>query len=77
MEFSIREATKQDYEPLCEIYEEVDAIHAEALPCIFTEIDGPARSRDFVFNMITDEVSILFVAESKDQIIGRTKGKPD
>jgi len=70
MEFSIREATKQDYEALCEIYEEVDSLHAEALPCIFRKTDGTARSRDFVFSMIADKNSALFVAESQNQIMG-------
>lgn len=70
MNFSIREAIKQDYEALCEIYEEVDFFHAEALPCVFRKVDGPARSRDFVFNAIADKNSALFVAEKEGQIIG-------
>lgn len=70
MEFSVREANHKDYEGLCNIFTEVDVFHREALPHIFREPDGPTRTKEFISNIIADENSALFVAESNNQIIG-------
>ena len=48
----IREATMNDYQDLCEIFEEVDAIHRAALPEIYRKPDGPARSREYIQELI-------------------------
>lgn len=70
MELSIREASDQDYEGLCEVFAEVDALHREALPHLFREPDGPARAREYISSIIADENAAIFVAESDNQIIG-------
>ena len=70
MDFSIREATPEDYEGLCEVFAEVDALHREALSQIFREPDGPARTEEFVSSIISDEHAALFVAERDGQIVG-------
>ena len=44
MNLSIRPAVLEDYEALCAIFGQVDALHCEALPQVFQEPDGPARS---------------------------------
>ena len=81
MEFFIREANQGDYEALCAIFAEADAMHREALPHIFREAAGPARSKDFVFEILADENAALFVAEHEGQIIGlvhvRVRETPD
>ncbi|MFQ6077792.1 MAG: GNAT family N-acetyltransferase [Thermodesulfobacteriota bacterium] len=58
MELSIREAAERDYESLCEIFEEVDSLHREALPHVFCKSDGPARSKDFIFGIIADNLAV-------------------
>jgi ribosomal protein S18 acetylase RimI-like enzyme len=70
MEMTIRRATAQDYEALCEIIEEVDALHREALPHIFRESGGPARDRIYMLGLLADEDHGLFVAEIEGQAAG-------
>ncbi len=70
MKFHIREATQNDYDGISEVFEEVDSLHRKALPHIFREPDGWARTEEFVFSIISDENAALFVAETNDQIIG-------
>jgi len=70
MDFRVREATVHDYEGLSNIFAEVDAMHSEALPHIFKESEGPARSLEFISDTIVDQDTVLFVAESDGRIIG-------
>lgn len=70
MYFSIREATQEDYEGLCELFAEADLLHREALPHIFREPDGAARTKEFISDIIANENPALFVAERDSQIIG-------
>jgi ribosomal protein S18 acetylase RimI-like enzyme len=70
MEVTIRRATAQDYEALCEIIEEVDALHREALPHIFRESGGPVRERVYILGLLADEDHGLFVAEVEGQVVG-------
>ena len=57
MEYTIREATLDDYEEMCEVYMEVDTLHIEALPQVFREPDGPARSKAYVADLIAESTS--------------------
>jgi len=70
MDISIRQATEEDYEALCALLAEGDALHREALPHVFREPDGPSRSQEFVSSLIADENAALFVAEHEGQVIG-------
>ena len=70
MDFSIREATQIDYKSLNGIFAEVDALHRKALPDIFREPDGPARTKEYINGIIANENAGLFVAEHDGQIIG-------
>jgi ribosomal protein S18 acetylase RimI-like enzyme len=70
MEMTIRRVTAQDYEALCKIIEEVDALHREALPYIFRESGGPVRDRIYVLGLLADEDHGLFVAEIEGQVAG-------
>ena len=70
MTFSIRRANQGDYEGLCEVFEEVDALHREALPQVFREPDGPTRTRAFISAIISDEDAVVLVAEHESRIIG-------
>jgi len=70
MEFSIREAVTADYEGMCEVFEEIDACHREALPHIFQKPDRIARTREYISDIIACKDAALFVAEYKSQLIG-------
>ena len=64
MQPTIRAATQNDYEGICELFAEADAFHAEALPGVFRVVDGPARTWDFISQLIEDENVALLVAEA-------------
>ena len=70
MNLIIRPAALEDYEALCAIFGQVDALHCEALPQVFQEPDGPVRSNEYIAATISNENMVLFVAESDGQIIG-------
>jgi ribosomal protein S18 acetylase RimI-like enzyme len=70
MGISIREATRDDYESICELYAEADAFHAEALPALFRVADGPARTEYFISHLIQDEDVALLVAEAGGELVG-------
>ena len=66
----IRQAVEADYEALCALLAEIDALHAAALPGRFREADGPARSREFIEAAIDAEDEALLVAASGDRLVG-------
>jgi GNAT superfamily N-acetyltransferase len=70
MDLTIRPATAQDYDNLCEIIAEVDAMHREACPHIFQEPPGPARERSYILERLADEDHGLFVAELGGRVAG-------
>lgn len=70
MGFFIRMAEREDYEVLCELFEEADAYHREALPRMFQKPEGPPRSLAFVCSVLADEDAALVVADSDGQLIG-------
>jgi ribosomal protein S18 acetylase RimI-like enzyme len=70
MNFTIRPATKEDYKGICDIFTELDSVHHELLPEVYCETTGPARSEEYIFSIIDNEEAAIFVAESKEEIIG-------
>jgi len=70
MDFSIRQATERDCEELSKMFAEGDALHSKALPQVFREAGVPARTRELISKLISDENAALFVAEYKGQTIG-------
>lgn len=70
MKVSIRKATAEDYNTLCELFDEVDALHRDNLPQIFQKPDGPAREHDYYWGLIADENVGLFVAEEGGKPVG-------
>jgi len=81
MAMIIREAMTQDYDALCELIDQADALHQDHLPYIFQKAKGPARDRDFILGLIEDENVGLFVAEVEGQLVGfahvRVRDSPD
>ena len=70
MKFHIRKGSQKDYKGISEVFEKIDSLHRKALPYVFREFDGPARTEEFISSIISDENAALFVAETNDQIIG-------
>jgi ribosomal protein S18 acetylase RimI-like enzyme len=74
METVIREATTDDYEVLCELFDEVDALHRDHLPHIFRKPTGLVREPAYYQGLITDENVGLFLAEVNGSAVGFVHG---
>lgn len=59
----VQRTTLADYDALCDLFAEVDAIHSVALPDIFQRVQGPARGRAYLKHLLADPEAALFVAE--------------
>jgi len=70
MKLNIREAVASDYESLCVLFDEGDALHRENLPWIFQKPRGAVRERDYVLGLIADEAVGFFVAQVGDRLAG-------
>lgn len=69
-EISVRKATANDYNSLCELFDEIDALHRDNLPHIFQKPGGAAREKDYYSGLIADENVGLFVAETGGKLVG-------
>ena len=47
MKTHIRKATANDYDNLCELFNEIDTLHRVNLPDIFQKPNGAAREKDY------------------------------
>jgi diamine N-acetyltransferase len=74
MEAIIREATADDYEVLCALFDEVDTLHRDHLPHIFRKPTGPVRERAYCQGLVMDENVGLFVAEVNERAVGLVHG---
>ena len=70
MEISVRKATAEDYNSLCELFDEIDALHRDNLPCIFQKPSGAAREQDYYLGLVADDNVALFVSEVGEKLIG-------
>ena len=70
MNINIRQATLDDYNVVCAVYDEIDTMHRDQLPHIFRKPDGPAREKDYFSGLINDETVGFFVAEAEGEIVG-------
>ena len=70
METHIRKATANDYDDLCELFNEVDALHRVNLPHIFQKPNGAAREMNYYLELIADESIGLFVVEMDEKLVG-------
>ena len=70
MEISVRKATADDYNSLCELFDEIDALHRDNLPHMFQKPGGAAREQDYYSGLITDENVALLVAEVGGKLVG-------
>lgn len=70
MEISVRKATADDYNSVCELFDEIDALHRDNLPHIFQKTSGEAREQDYYAGLIADENVALLVAEAAENLVG-------
>ena len=70
MEISVRKATADDYNSLCELFDEIDALHRVNLPHIFQKPGGAAREQDYYSGLLADENVALLLAEVDEKPVG-------
>jgi ribosomal protein S18 acetylase RimI-like enzyme len=70
MEISIRKATADDYNALCKLFDEIDALHRNNLPHIFQKPSGSVREQEYYSGLIADENVALLVAEAGERLVG-------
>jgi ribosomal protein S18 acetylase RimI-like enzyme len=70
MGISIRPATALDYEELCQVIDQADALHRDNLPHLFQQPVGPVRDPVYLLSVMEDPDHGLFVAEAGGQIAG-------
>jgi ribosomal protein S18 acetylase RimI-like enzyme len=70
MNIQIRRAAVKDYEAVCALYEEIDALHRTHLPQLFQKTNGPAREREYFQGLLADENVGFFVAEINGALVG-------
>lgn len=67
---TIRKATSQDYDELCVVMDQIDALHRDNAPHLFQKPTGPVRDRDYILGLLADENVGLFVAEQEGKLVG-------
>lgn len=70
MNVTIRRATADDYLPLCDLFDELDALHRDHLPRLFQKPAGPVREEEYYRGLLADENVGLFVAEAEGRPVG-------
>ena len=70
MTISVRKATTNDYDTLCELFDEIDTLHRDNLPHIFQKPRGSIREEEYYSGLIADESVALFVAEKGEKLVG-------
>jgi len=70
MKTQTRKAAADDYDNLCELFDEIDALHLVNLPDIFQAPNGAAREKDSYLALVADENIGLFVVEIDEKLIG-------
>jgi len=67
---TIRPAILSDYDAVSTLFEQVDRLHADALPTLFQSSEGPARSQEWFTQIEVSEDDALFVAEHQGILVG-------
>ncbi|HLZ62973.1 MAG TPA: GNAT family N-acetyltransferase [Ktedonosporobacter sp.] len=70
MNMVLRAATDEDYEVVCTLYDQLEQIHAQALPHFFRTVEGHARPHKWFADILANEDAALFVAEQQGIIVG-------
>ncbi len=67
---AVRHAVQGDYEQLCPLLADLDALHRKARPELFREPEGPVRSRKYLSDLIAGPSSTILVAERGRELVG-------
>lgn len=67
---TVRAAVPDDYDNLCLLIDQGDALHRKRLPRIFRKPEGPVREKEHLLALMKNEETAIFVAE----IDGRPAG---
>ncbi len=70
MTISVRKATQNDYNTLCQLFDEIDTLHRDNLPQMFQKPTGSVREQGYYSGLIADENVGLFVAEADGKLVG-------
>ncbi len=70
MTINVRKATPNDYNTLCGLFDEMDALHRNNLPHLFQKPGGSVREQEYYSGLIADENAGLFVAETDGKLVG-------
>ena len=70
MEIRVRRATGEDYDAMCELFDEIDRLHREALPHIYQKTGGAVREREYYLGLVADEQVGIFIAEVGSNLVG-------
>lgn len=66
----IRKANLEDWKKLNILFSELDFLHIDSLPEVFCKPDGPARPLQYFQKVFADPNSIIFIAETENEVIG-------
>jgi GNAT superfamily N-acetyltransferase len=67
---NVRAGSPRDYDGMCALFAEIDAMHREARPDIFQEIDGPTRTPTHIERVLCGPASNMLVAVAADGLAG-------
>lgn len=70
MGWTIRKVTPDDLPALCTLLDEIQVLHAQALPHIFRTGDVSSHSLEHLRSVMDNPSVALFVAEEEGQVIG-------
>lgn len=70
MKLEVRKAIPEDIPTLNALFQQVDNYHSDGLPDYFQPTQQPARSREYLQGLITDQNVGLFVAQRDRQLAG-------
>lgn len=70
MDFTVREATMDDYDVVCSLMDEVDFLHRQALPHRYQAPMGMVREEEYIEYLINDRNCGFFVAQGQGELLG-------
>ena len=65
-----RAAHISDYDPLCLLLDEIDALHREARPRTYRKPEGPVRERKYIEDILADSDHLMFLAADDGGLVG-------
>ena len=67
---TIRTASADDYQAVCDLLTQADAYHAEILPSYFQTFTGPVRPKEYINPYIFNEDSDIILAQLAGRAVG-------